>query len=442
MPHITRRRLLRTPAGLLAAAAAPLCQPAPPRPAGKRAKKHYPFQKLRNEGSAPVVKVTPGDGCYVHTYFDVCPFSPSQRYLAATRLPYQDRTATLGDTADVCVIDLEEQTIETVYATRCWGYQTGANLNWGASDRYLYTNDIVAGRAGCVRIDLETGESKAFAGPMYHLAADGSAAIGFPLELLDATQEGYGAPSRDPANPKRLPPGASKSEGVWITDLETNGKRLLVSLADVAAHVAEPAPIGGGTYYFWHSKFNRQGTRVMQVLRCMLPGGHGGYNAMVFTFDRRGRDIRYLPTDPVWGAALDHPNWCPDGAHVLMNLAPKGATRRLFTQFRYDGTGMKVLTDRTSGGGHPSIEPHRKYVITDAFPDKGRAVALRLVDVTAGKEETVCRLSTIDRNAAANPVFRLDGHPVWSRDYRRVCFQAAPEGVRQLFIADLAKLVG
>ena len=223
------------------------------------------------------------------------------------------------------------------------------------------------------------------------------------------------SPSRDPANPRRLPPGEPKSEGVWITELETNGKRLLASLADVAAHVAEPAPIGGGTFYFWHSRFNRQGTRVMQVLRCMLPGSHGGYNAMVFTFDRRSRDIRYLPTDPVWGAALDHPNWCPNGAHVLMNLAP---------------------------GGHPSMEPRCKYLITDAFPDKGRAVALRLVDIAAGKEETVCRLGTIDRNAPANPVFRLAGHPVWSRDYRRVCFQAAPEGVRQLFIADLAKLVG
>jgi len=36
---------------------------------------------------------------------------------------------------------------------------------------------------------------------------------------------------------------------------------------------------------------------------------------------------------------------------------------------------------------------------------------------------------------------RLDGHPVWSRDYRQCCLQVAPEGNRQLIIADLSKVI-
>ena len=77
---------------------------------------------------APVTQVTPEDGHYVHTYFDVTPFSPSQRYFAVTRVPILSRLPVLGDQADICVIDLEAQTIQTVYATRCWGYQTGSNI--------------------------------------------------------------------------------------------------------------------------------------------------------------------------------------------------------------------------------------------------------------------------------------------------------------------------
>ena len=150
------------------------------------------------------------DGFYVHTYYDVCPFSPSGRYLAATRLPYQDHNAVFGDAADVCVIDLQEQMIETVYTTKSWGFQTGALLNWGASDRFLYTNDVVGETAVCVRIDLESGATKAFAGPLYHIAPDESCVISFPLELLDVTQVGYGVASRDPKHPASLPPGAAK----------------------------------------------------------------------------------------------------------------------------------------------------------------------------------------------------------------------------------------
>ena len=83
-------------------------------------------------------------------------------------------------------------------------------LNWGATDRHLYTNDVVDGEARCVRIDLATGQSTVFAGPMYHIAPDESCVIGFPLELLDATQPGYGVPcaasASGPAFCRPVPP--------------------------------------------------------------------------------------------------------------------------------------------------------------------------------------------------------------------------------------------
>lgn len=43
--------------------------------------------------------------------------------------------------------------------------------------------------------------------------------------------------------------------------------------------------------------------------------------------------------------------------------------------------------------------------------------------------------------ALKDTVFRLDGHPVWSRDYKKVSLQAAPNGKRQLFLVELAHIV-
>ncbi len=242
-----RRRFL---AAMAAGAAAPVigggCASRSSRvPAGA-----FDFEPFRASPTlAPVTRVTPDDGFYVHTYYDVCPFSPSGRYLAVTRLPYQTRIPVLGDTADVCVIDLRDRILRTLYTTKSWGFQTGSLAQWGATDRHLYTNDVVRGRAACVRLDLETGERRAFEGPMYHIAPDESAVIGFPLELLDVTQRGYGVTPRDPDHPPRLPAGASATEGIWKTDLRTGRKELLVSLADMAARVPEPPPEPGGTFY-------------------------------------------------------------------------------------------------------------------------------------------------------------------------------------------------
>lgn len=410
-------------------------------------KKHYKFESF-NKGKtlAPVTRVTPDDGFYVHTYYDVCPFSPSERYYAVTKIPFQNKMPVLGDAAEVCVVDLHEQTIQTVFTTKCWGYQTGANLNWGATDRHLYTNDVIGGTAVCVRIDIETGETKAFDGPLYHIAPDESCVIGFPHELRDITQLGYGVPPKKPGNLAGLPPGAAKAEGIWRTDLKTGAKTLLVSLADVASKVPSPPSKEGGTYYFWHSKFNRQGTRIVQVLRYILEYETDRRNPMTFTFSTDGTDIQYTPLSdrvPVWDNGGGHPNWHPDGENVLRCLNPDGGDRR-YCLFRYDGSEFKVLCPKIKGGGHPSIEVQGKYLITDETPvvDDIQHVALKLIDLAAEEEREVCSIPTIDRRNLVDKVFRLDGHPAWSRDYKKVSLQAAELGRRQMYVVDLSGLIG
>ena len=406
-------------------------------------KRRFSFRAWNSSnGRVPLKKITPDDGFYVHTYYDVCPFSPSGRYLAVTRLPYQDRIPVLGDTAEVCVIDLEDETIQTVYQTRSWGFQTGANVQWGASDNRLYTNDVVKNRAVCVGINLVSGETRTYGGPMYHIAPDESAVLGFPFELMDVTQAGYGAPAKDPSNPMSLPSGASEAEGIWETTLSDNRTRLLLSLADAAAMVPEPAPEENGTFYFWHTKFNRQGTRIMQVLRTLLPSGWGNRNAMVLTLDSQGGDLKFMPQVPIWGAQGGHPNWHPDGEHLIRVLRIDGENPRL-CQFRSDGTDLRVLSEKILGGGHPTFEESGRYIVTDHFHGSHpQMVDIQMIDMGAEEIEVISTMQTLARAGELEyQPHRLDGHPVWSRDYRSVCFQAAPEGNRQLFLADVSEIL-
>lgn len=443
---IRRREFVRTSAGLLAVAAGPGLWSAK-RPIA-RSKKRYKFERYApGKTVVPVTRITPDDGLYIHTYYDVCPWSPSQRYLVATRLPYQDKDAVWGDTADVCVIDLHEQSIETVYTTKVWGFQTGTKAQWGDNDRYVYTNDLVDGTAVCARVDLQSDEVKLFAGPMYHVAPDASAVIAFPLELMNITQLGYGLPSKDPKNHPRLPVGAARDQGLWRTDLRTNEKKLLVSLADLASRIPEPPPRQDGTYYLWHCRYNPQGTRILQILRCLFPDGYGERNPMVFTFNPDGSDIRVCPSKPsMWNAGGGHPNWHGDGRHIIRNLKVDGKNTR-FCQFRYDGSDFRVLSEKLPGGGHPRIDPTGRYLITDAERRKGslQTVVLRYIDLRTETEQELCEVPTIDRSSFAHmedKVLRLDGHPAFSRDFKKVCFQAAPNGKRQLLVADLTSLVG
>lgn len=410
----------------------------------KARKREIPFERYDPAKSlVPVTRVTPGDGFYVHTYYDVCPFSPSGRYLVVSRLPYEDHYPRFGDTADVCVIDLQERTLETVYTTKSWGHQTGTLAQWGATDRHIYTNDVIDGRAVCVEIDLETRALRALEGPLYHISPDGQSIVSFPLELMDITQRGYGVAAKDYDNPPTLPKGAAADEGIWKTDIRTGRKSLLVSLRQVAEKVPAPPPRNDGTFYFWHSKYNLQGTRIMQVLRCLFPDGSGEHNVNVFTYDIDGTDIVRTFSEPIWGHGGGHPNWHPDGKHLLRNLNPDGGPTRL-CKVPLDGGKPEILSHTIDGGGHPTIEPTERYIVTDAmYLDPDPVVRIRLIDIVNQTEKALCLMPTkpLSKQLGRYQELRLDGHPTWDRAFKRICFQGAPAGGRQLFVADLTSLV-
>jgi len=124
---------MKTSAGLVALAPRERCWSVALPAEDKRSFAFRPCRPGRTVGK--VTCVTPAHGFYLQMFYDVCPWSPSRRHLAVTRFPFQDREPRPGETADVCIIDLHGRTIETVYRTKGWGFQLGANRHWGTTDR-------------------------------------------------------------------------------------------------------------------------------------------------------------------------------------------------------------------------------------------------------------------------------------------------------------------
>jgi hypothetical protein len=416
-------------------------------------KVNFDFRTYRDTVTAcPVYSITPADGYYLHTFYDICPWSPSQRYFVCTKFPFQDREPDHQDEAQICVIDMKDRTLTEVYSTAAWGFQLGSNVQWGSTDRHLYFNDKVDGEGVCVRLDLETGKAEPLAGPMYHIAPDESAIVSFPLDLINETQAGYGY-AVDPAKVRKMKPGAAENEGIWRTDLKTNKKTLLVSLAEAYEVLpdSDKKRFKGGTFFFFHSKFNPQGTKILQVFRGVLPdagsefgiGGTGQFKPSLITFNADGSDIKLALPNEVWGKGGHHPNWHPDGERILMNLKLDYDWIK-FCSFRHDGSDFRVLSESIDGSGHPSFHKNGRYIISDVYPEEPFALAskevpIRLIDVEKQVEKNLCYIFT--RGMPNANVLRIDPHVAWSRDYSKVCFNASPEGRRQIFVADVGELI-
>jgi Tol biopolymer transport system component len=147
----------------------------------------------------------------------------------------------------------------------------------------------------------------------------------------------------------------------------------------------------------------------------------------------------------MWRKGGNHPNWCPDGEHVLMNLNSQGTGIR-FVRLAFDGSGCETLAPSIRGSGHPTLHPDNRHVLADAYPHEPVAYGdgttpLRWIDITESREIALVRIRTRSDHEAATPALRVDPHPAWDRDYRRIAFNACPDGRRKVFVADLTTLL-
>lgn len=438
--------------------------------------KKIKFRRYR-EGRTlcPVYIVTPQDEPYIHTFYDICPWSPSGRLLLTLKLPFENREPTPNDKAEICIIDLKDETIKTIYETSGWALQTGAHQQWGPNDNLVYFNDIINGKAVTIEYNLNKNTFRELQGPIFHLSPDGSYIISPSLNLINLHQRGYGVPEKEIEI--ELPPqGARADEGLWITDVKTGEVTLLVSFKDIVNKIPEINSLSGGWFLFFHTKFNNYGNRIMQVVRYLTIKEKPIWDKFIITFKLDGSDMKLALKPEQWALGGHHPNWHSDGKSITMNLKLSGNILR-FYKFLYDGSNFQVIREDIIGSGHPSISGNGKYIITDAYVEEGISlkndeVPIRLFDVNSKYERNICYIRTIcdslpaenddsvsqiiikdpilnynftidelTHKQSALDLYRLDPHPVWNRDFSKVCFNGAPNGKRQVMIADIKQLL-
>jgi len=405
------------------------------------------------EPVVPVYCVTPELSGTVHRFFDTSPFSPSGRYIALTRFPFEDRLPIPGDKADVLLVDLTTGEQHLVAETRGWDTQLGAQVQWGADDHCLFFNDVDTNtwKPFGVKVDPIMGKRKELDGTVYMVSPDGKWAASPCLLRMGVTQAGYGVIVPAKYVPRNH--GASSEDGLYITNTQTGKCSLLISLEEIFVSAIPPfdrARYKNGDFYGFHVKWNPQGTRLMFVLRWLPRKNFRRWFIRnkfrtrlnnVITMNADGSNVRVAIPDSQWCKGGHHPNWCPDGEHLIMNLNVHGEGLR-FIRARYDGTGLSTLNDSVTGSGHPTMHPDGRHVLTDAYCGEPVAFGdgttpIRWIDLHSSEEKHLARIRTLPDFKGKRKQLRVDPHPAWDRDFKRIAFNACPHGKRKVFVAEL-----
>ena len=381
-------------------------------------------------------------GC-IHRFFDTSPISPSGRYIAVFRLPYEDHAPVAGDEGEVVVLELETGKQVWSAMTRGWEMQMGANVQWGASDEQLFYNDVDTDtwtdHAVCANIF--SGEKKICAGTVFMASPDGKKLSSYNLQKSRFAQTGYGVIVPDSKVSRNI--GPVEDDGVYVTDLEKNECTMVASIKDIYEKSVPSIRIDDPEnyeYYCFQTKWNPQGTRILTTVQ-WTPLGGGERRRAVITMNPDGTDIRTAVTPDQWWKGGHHINWMPDGDHLSMNLNVDGKPGVEIVSVRYDGT--EVANLYPNGSGHPSFHPSGiPYVLTDAYSgeviiEDGRT-PIRLIDVERQKETVA---ASVDLPEIRNFELRIDAHPVWDKTGRYVVFNARKDGKRCVCIIDMDELI-
>ena len=402
-------------------------------------------QGLRSENTTPdsrakIRKIS--SGRVIHRFHDTSPISPSGRFIALFRIPFEDRYPVPGEFGEVVVVDMvsgEEVVVDKSFG---WEMQVGANVQWGASDKELfYTQvDTTNWHPYTVLYNPLNGKKKEIDGYMFMVSADGKKLVSHNLINSVYAQSGYGVII--PEKYRTRNHGLSDSDGIFVTDVKTGVSRMVISLKKMFEQAKPSVGISDPEnyqVYGFKAMWNPQGTRIMT---CMLfyPQDGGRRKVAVLTFKPDGSDVTTAITTTQYARGGHHMAWMPDGEHISINLDIEDQTPGLeLVTVRYDGMNLKKVF--YPGSGHPSFHPRGlPLIITDSYrhetlvTNNDGFVPVRLLNTQTGEETLIAKVKIPD---VKDNSFRLDPHPTWDRTGRFVIFNGYDDASRGVYIADL-----
>lgn len=389
----------------------------------------------------PVKKVS--SGRVIHRFHDTSPLSPSGRYMALFRVPFEDRYPEPGVSGEVILVDMKTGK-ERVVATSCgWEMQVGANVQWGGTDEELFYNDVdtTTWDAFAVKLNPLTGKKRKMGGTVFMSSLDGEKLISYNLVNSVHAQSGYGVIVPDSLTDYNV--GPVDTDGIFVTDTKTGKSERIVTIKDIYERTTPSIKVPNPeeyAYYCFKIMWNPQRTRIMTLVQ-FKPLAGGRRKIAVVTMNPDGSNMRTAITPDQYAKGGHHMAWTPDGDHISMNLEMNDERPLEIVTVRYDGSDLKTVYP--VGTGHPSFHPGGlPLIVTDAYlheaTNKDGFVPVRLINVKTGKERLLAYVFVPEVKDSS---FRVDPHPTWDRSGRYVIFNGFGDNTRCVYIADLQEIV-
>jgi hypothetical protein len=385
-----------------------------------------------------IKQVTSGDKHHFFGYIGQCqtiPWNASGRYVLGLEMDFIDRLPKPEEAATIILVDtLDNNKIIRVDKTHGWNPQQGTMFYWNplAPETQFFFNDrdIVTGKVFVVLYDVEkrkrVREYRYEDTPIGNggVAADGSAWLGLNYGRLARLRLVTGYPEALDWSKDEIAP---ENDGIFIVDIKSGKKRLLVSYRQLEEKLLETNPDLDHTGLFInHSLWNRDADRVYFFARAGWSGNKGDKVNVPFSIKADGTGLT-LHEIFIGG----HPEWA-EGSIVIGSRRDENNKKR---QVLYN-----VVTKEIVGQwGDPTVFPYPEGDVALSpdgkwFVNGHKESSKNYYTVFRRSDGAYVRSEGIDKGSFSGDI-RIDPAPRWNRTNDAFLVPGISEnGTRQMFV--------
>jgi hypothetical protein len=400
----------------------------------------------QNEGQIidlKIEQVTSGERHHFFGYIGQCqtiPWNASGRYILGLEIDRIDQMPKPDEAATIILIDTHnENRIVKVDRTHAWNPQQGTMFFWNplkAESQFFFNDkDIETGEVFTVVYDVEEKRRvQEFRFPDTPIgnggvAADGSAWLGINYGRLARLRPvtGYSG-----ALDWSIADLAPKNDGIFVVDLRSGEKRLLVSYHLLDQHLRETNPdLSHSGLFINHTLWNRPADLVYFFVRAGWSGHSGERINVPFSIRSDGTGLT-MHNKHIGG----HPEWAVS-REIIIGIE-KGTGETKDKQVLYNVETQEIVGELGSPEIFPkpegdiSLSPDGNWFVNGySRAGKNYYAVYRMADGAYAVSEGVSK-------GAYSGDIRIDPAPRWNRDSDQILIPGiATNGTRQIFLINV-----
>lgn len=358
-------------------------------------------------------------------FHDVKPFSCGNSMLLANRLTIPLRMPQKDDALQVGYYSGKDYADwHPLGETYAWNYHKGCRLQWCGGDSHIIYNICEGNTLKAAICDINSGDTRRVSWPIDHVSGDGKWATSFSYGRLERLMPGYGYAVGD--NETLAEAYAPEETGLYLVDLQTNTRRMLMSLKQLADLQSEES-MTDKYHFVTHTEFSPDG-RYIAFLHRWYKGTFQRTRLVVY--DLQTGHVHISPTTGM----VSHYVWNSKNALVAYCRVEDIDSHVFFsdpTMREWKRCGYPKLN---SDGHHHFIDDCN--FVVDTYPDKYRHMKLWQVNVTTDEVKLLADVRSLKHfvNPDDYHNWKCDLHPRVSADGSLVSFDSTHTGCRSLCV--------